>query len=94
MDNLHYLLKHPVLMAFLELELNSLRLTYFFDFLVYLVFVVILFTYLGDRYGLFVIVAANHKEATAFTTSVTGPVGIYTLILGIYICLLILRYHF
>ena len=42
MDNLHYLLKHPVLMAFLELELNSLRLTYFFDFLVYLVFVVIL----------------------------------------------------
>ena len=48
-DSLHALLKHPVLMAFMELEMNSLRKWYFFDFFTYLVFVILLFIYLGNR---------------------------------------------
>ena len=48
-DSLHSLLKHPVLMSFLELEMNSLRKWYFLDFITYLLFVVLLFTYLGNK---------------------------------------------
>ena len=48
-DSLHPLLKHPVLMTFLELEMNSLRKWYLVDFLTYFVFVILLFIYLGNR---------------------------------------------
>ncbi len=51
-DSLHYLLKHPVLTSFLELELNSLKIRYFLDFLFYFVFVAVLFIFLSSRYGL------------------------------------------
>ena len=78
-------------MAFLELELNSLRWTYILDFLVYLLFVAILFMFLGDRYGVLKIVTIAETHDTVFETKVTGPVGYYTLILGIYIALLIVR---
>ena len=90
-DNLHYLLKHPVLMAFLELELNSLKFGYFVDFFIYLVFVIILFTFLGDRYGVFNLVPINSKHAYVFDSEQTGPIGYYMLILGIYIVLMIFR---
>ena len=49
-DSLHLLLKHPLLISFLELEMNSLRKWFFLDFFIYLVFVILLFTYLGNRY--------------------------------------------
>ena len=52
MDSLQYLLKHPVLASFLELSLNSLMIRFFFEFLFYLFFVVVLFMFLSDTYGL------------------------------------------
>lgn len=48
-DSLHYLLKHPVLNSFLELELNSLKWRYLFDFLFYFAFVLTLFFFLSAR---------------------------------------------
>ena len=50
-DSLHLLLKHPLFISFLELEMNSLRKWFFLEFLTYLVFVILLFTYLGNRYN-------------------------------------------
>jgi len=47
--SLHYLVKHPVLSAFLEMELNSLRWRYLLDFVFYLIFVVVLFLFLSSR---------------------------------------------
>ncbi len=52
-DSLHYLLKHPVLNSFLELELNSLKIRYIFDFFFYLSFVVLLFIFLTSRWKTF-----------------------------------------
>lgn len=46
-DSLRYLLKHPLMTSFLELELNSLKIRYFLEFLLYLAFVIVLFTHLG-----------------------------------------------
>ena len=43
-DNLHYLLKHPVMTSFLEMELNSLKIRYLLDFIFYLAFVIVLFS--------------------------------------------------
>ena len=43
------LLKHPLLISFLELEMNSMRIWFFMDFFVYLIFVILQFTYLGNR---------------------------------------------
>jgi len=51
-DSLQYLLKHPVLASFLELSLNSLMIRFFLEFLFYLFFVVVLFLFLSDTYGL------------------------------------------
>lgn len=51
-DKLHPLLKHPLMTAFLEVELNSLKIRYFFDFVIYLFFVISLFFYLSERYAL------------------------------------------
>ena len=51
-DSLHYLLKHPVMTSFLEMELNSLRFRYALDFILYLIFVIVLFLFLSDRYTL------------------------------------------
>ena len=52
-DSLRYLLRHPLMTSFLEMELNSLKIRYFLDFLLYLIFVTFLFTHLGNRYGVF-----------------------------------------
>lgn len=51
-DGLHHLLKHPVMTSFLEIELNSLRIRYIFDFIIYLIFVIVLFLFLSDKYGI------------------------------------------
>jgi hypothetical protein len=47
--SLRSLLKHPLMISFLELEMSSMRIWFFLDFFVYLVFVILLFTYLGNR---------------------------------------------
>ena len=52
-DSLRYLLRHPLMTSFLEMELNSLKIRYFLDFLLYLIFVTFLFIHLGNRYGVF-----------------------------------------
>ena len=41
------------------MELNSLRTGYFVDFLLYLVFVVVLFVYLAERYSLVSWISSN-----------------------------------
>ena len=46
-ESLRYLLKHPLMTSFLEMELSSLKIRYFLDFLVYLAFVIFLFMHLG-----------------------------------------------
>ena len=51
-ESMHYLLKHPVMASFLEMELNSLKIRYLIDFLFYLLFVIILFFFLSDLYDL------------------------------------------
>ncbi len=85
-DSLHPLLKHPVILAFIELELNSLKWRYRLDFIVYLVFVVILFMYLSNRYGLFTFQISN--GAKAFTINGLGDISYYVLFL--FICIIIL----
>ena len=52
-SSFHFLLKHPVMSAFLEIELNSLKMGYVVDFIIYLTFVTILFIHLGNKYGIF-----------------------------------------
>ena len=52
MDSLQYLLKHPVLASFLELSLNSLMIRFVFEFVFYLFFVIVLFLFESDTYGL------------------------------------------
>ena len=47
--SLRSLLKHPLLTSFLELEMNSMRIWFFLDFFLYLIFVILQFTYLGNR---------------------------------------------
>ena len=47
--SLRSLLKHPLLISFLELEMSSMRIWFFLDFFIYLVFVILQFTYLGNR---------------------------------------------
>jgi len=49
-SSLHYLVKHPVLSSFLEMELNSLRWRYLLDFFVYFAFVIVLFLFLSSRW--------------------------------------------
>lgn len=51
-ENLHHLLKSPLMTAFLEMEMNSLKIRYFLDFMLYLLFVIALFFYLSERYTL------------------------------------------
>lgn len=87
-DSLHVLLKHPLLTSFLELELNSLKWRYFFDFLFYLAFVFVLFTHLGNRYGIIKVQLAENGEVFKIDTM---PVTYYVLILFIFIVLLFLR---
>ena len=49
-DNYKYLLKHPVLASFLELELNHLKFGYRVQFLLYLLYVIVIFAYFGERF--------------------------------------------
>ena len=49
--SLRTMLKHPLLISFLELEMSSMRIWFILDFLIYLIFVILQFTYLGNRYG-------------------------------------------
>ena len=48
--SLRTMLKHPLLISFLELEMSSMRIWFFLDFFIYLIFVILQFTYLGNRY--------------------------------------------
>ena len=52
-ESLRYLLKHPLMTSFLEQILSSLKFRYFLDFFVYLLFVIVLFIHMGNRYGVF-----------------------------------------
>ena len=49
--SLRMMLKPPLLISFLELEMSSMRIWFFLDFFIYLVFVILQFTYLGNRYA-------------------------------------------
>ena len=49
-DQLRYVLKHPVLSSFLEMELNHLKTGYIIDFLLYLTFVLVIFKFFGERF--------------------------------------------
>ncbi|XP_023346076.1 uncharacterized protein LOC111715063 [Eurytemora carolleeae] len=50
-DTFRQLLKHPVLSSFLELQLNNLRTGYIIDFLVYLLYILILYVFFGERFN-------------------------------------------
>ena len=50
-DQFRFLLKHPVLGSFLEMELNYLKTNYIIDFLIYLTFVIVLYKFLGERFA-------------------------------------------
>ena len=89
-DSLHSLLKHPLLSAFLEMELNSLKIRYFFDFFFFLLFVIVLFTHLGNKYGVFN-VDLTEGDGVVFTIPNFGGITYYTLILFIFIIVLIIR---
>ena len=88
-ESLRYLLKHPLMTAFLEMELSSLKFRYFLDFLVYLTFVVFLFLHLGNRYGFMKV--EKTEEAWIFEIDGLGKITYYILILFIFILLLIIR---
>ena len=49
-DQLRFILKHPVLSSFLEMELNHLKTGYIIEFLLYLLFVLVIFKYFGERF--------------------------------------------
>ena len=49
-DQYRFLLKHPVLASFLELELNDLKFGYRVQFLLYLLYVVVIFKYFSERF--------------------------------------------
>ena len=49
-DQFKFLLKHPVLSGFLELELNHLNNGYRLQFIMYLVYVIVIFKYFGERF--------------------------------------------
>ena len=49
-DQLRFILKHPVLSSFLEMELNHLKTGYIIEFLLYLIFVMVIFLYFGERF--------------------------------------------
>ena len=49
-DQFRFLLKHPVLAGFLELEQDQLNLKYRLQFLYYLVYVIVIFKYFGERF--------------------------------------------
>ena len=49
-DQFRFLLKHPVLAGFLELELNYLNNGYRLQFFMYLVYVIVIFKYFGERF--------------------------------------------
>ena len=49
-DQLRFILKHPVLSSFLEMELNHLKTGYIVEFLLYLIFVLVIFKYFGERF--------------------------------------------
>ena len=88
-DSLHYLLKHPVMTSFLEIELNSLRLRYVLDFAFYMIFVIVLFFFLSDNYGLshgfnstkMVIYTVSHPESSRKDYEITYSLVILCVIL-------------
>ena len=49
-DQYRFLLKHPVLSSFLELELNHLKFGYRVQFILYLLYVIVIFLYFGERF--------------------------------------------
>ncbi len=82
--------QHPLMTSFLELELNSLKIRYFMEFLLYLAFVVVLFTHLGNQYG-FLSVQLSADEGKLFEIDGFGTVTFYILILFIFVLILVLR---
>ena len=90
-ESLHSLLKHPLLVTFLELELASLRIRYFFDFLLFLLFVICLFLHLGNKYGVFTATLSGEGEGVVFTLENVGPITYYIFILFILTIILILK---
>ena len=58
--SLRTMLKHPLLISFLELEMSSMRIWFFLDFFIYLIFVILQFTYLGNRYVYFESIFINY----------------------------------
>lgn len=89
-DSLHPLLKHPLITSFLELELNSLKYRYLIDFGVYLIFVIILFVHLSNRYGILKLEIYG-GGGHLFSHSALGKVTIYVLLLFCYIIILFMR---
>lgn len=89
-DSLRYLLKHPLMTSFLELELNSLKIRYFLEFMLYLAFVTVLFMHLGNRYG-FLEVQLTEDGGYIFEIDGFGVVTLYILILFIFVIILIIR---
>ena len=49
-DQYRFLLKHPVLSSFLELELNHLKTGYRIQFILYLIYVIVIFKYFSERF--------------------------------------------
>ena len=49
-DQFRFILKHPVVSSFLEMELNHLKTGYIIEFLLYLAFVLVIFKYFGERF--------------------------------------------
>ena len=89
-NSLHILLKHPFLSALLEMELNSLKIRYFIDFFFFLLFAIVLFTHLGNKYGLFK-VDLSEGDGIIFTIKDFGGFSYYAFILFIFIVLLIFK---
>ena len=49
-DQFRFLLKHPVMSSFLEMELNHLKSGYWLQFFIYLVYVIVIFQHFGERF--------------------------------------------
>ena len=49
-DQFRYVLKHPVMSSFLEMQLNNLKTGYIVEFLLYFSFVLIIFKFFGERF--------------------------------------------
>ncbi len=90
-DSLHYLLKHPVMTSFLEMELKSLKFRYWLDVILYFGFVVVLFLTLSSKYGLSHKTTSLAEHRLYSNDSLDFHLTIPLLILISFLALLIIR---